>query len=54
MTLVKNNKQNPIFIVLDQLSDVRNFGAIIRTAYENLGKLIKTKGVSNLHKSTKK
>ena len=32
VTTVKNNKQNPIFIVLDQLSDVRNFGAIIRTA----------------------
>ena len=29
VTTVKNNKQNPIFIVLDQLSDVRNFGAII-------------------------
>ena len=32
VTIVKNNKKNPIFIVLDQLSDVRNFGAIIRTA----------------------
>ena len=32
VTTVKNNKKNPIFIVLDQLSDVRNFGAIIRTA----------------------
>ena len=32
VTTVKKNKQNPIFIVLDQLSDVRNFGAIIRTA----------------------
>lgn len=25
-------KENPIFLLLDQLSDVRNFGAIIRTA----------------------
>jgi len=25
-------KKNPLFLVLDQLSDVRNFGAIIRTA----------------------
>lgn len=25
-------KKNPIFLILDQLSDVRNFGAIIRTA----------------------
>ena len=32
ITTVKNNKKDPIFIVLDQLSDVRNFGAIIRTA----------------------
>ena len=32
VTAVKNNKKDPIFIVLDQLSDVRNFGAIIRTA----------------------
>ena len=32
VTTVKNNKKDPIFIVLDQLSDVRNFGAIIRTA----------------------
>lgn len=29
-TLAKTN--NPIFLLLDQLSDVRNFGAIIRTA----------------------
>jgi len=26
------NKENPLFIILDQISDVRNFGAIIRTA----------------------
>lgn len=26
------NKSNPIFLVLDQISDVRNFGAIIRAA----------------------
>tara|TARA_B100001057_G_scaffold435168_1_gene465315 strand:- start:95 stop:847 length:753 start_codon:yes stop_codon:yes gene_type:complete len=32
VTSIKKKKQNPIFIVLDQLSDVRNFGAIIRTA----------------------
>ena len=25
-------KENPLFLILDQLSDVRNFGAIIRTA----------------------
>ena len=25
-------KENPLFIILDQISDVRNFGAIIRTA----------------------
>lgn len=25
-------KQNPLFLILDQLSDARNFGAIIRTA----------------------
>ncbi len=34
-TLVENiikNKKNPLFLLLDQLSDVRNFGAIIRTA----------------------
>lgn len=29
---VKETKENPLFIILDQLSDVRNFGAIIRTA----------------------
>jgi 23S rRNA (guanosine2251-2'-O)-methyltransferase len=27
-----SNKSNPLFIILDQISDVRNFGAIIRTA----------------------
>ena len=32
VTSIKKKKQNPIFIVLDQISDVRNFGAIIRTA----------------------
>src|SRR5690554_3154025 len=26
------NKPNPLFLVLDQISDVRNFGAIIRSA----------------------
>ena len=26
------NKKTPLFLILDQLSDVRNFGAIIRTA----------------------
>lgn len=34
-TLVENvmeNKKAPLFLLLDQLSDVRNFGAIIRTA----------------------
>ncbi len=34
-TLVENvleNKKTPLFLLLDQLSDVRNFGAIIRTA----------------------
>ena len=30
-TTLENNKK-PIFLLLDQLSDVRNFGAIIRTA----------------------
>ena len=29
---VINSKENPLFLLLDQLSDVRNFGAIIRTA----------------------
>lgn len=29
---VMEKKENPIFLLLDQLSDVRNFGAIIRTA----------------------
>ena len=32
VTNVIQNKKNPLFLVLDQLSDVRNFGAIIRTA----------------------
>jgi 23S rRNA (guanosine2251-2'-O)-methyltransferase len=26
------NKEEPLFLILDQISDVRNFGAIIRTA----------------------
>jgi 23S rRNA (guanosine2251-2'-O)-methyltransferase len=29
---VINSKEKPLFLLLDQLSDVRNFGAIIRTA----------------------
>lgn len=29
---VMENKKNPLFLILDQLSDARNFGAIIRTA----------------------
>ena len=29
---VLENKKNPLFLILDQLSDARNFGAIIRTA----------------------
>ena len=29
---VLETKENPLFLLLDQLSDVRNFGAIIRTA----------------------
>lgn len=29
---VLEKKQNPLFLILDQLSDARNFGAIIRTA----------------------
>lgn len=29
---VLSKKKNPLFIILDQISDVRNFGAIIRTA----------------------
>lgn len=32
VTTVKETKKHPLFLVLDQLSDVRNFGAIIRTA----------------------
>lgn len=32
VTAVKEKKDQPLFLVLDQLSDVRNFGAIIRTA----------------------
>ena len=34
-SLVENiiqEKEKPLFLILDQLSDVRNFGAIIRTA----------------------
>lgn len=30
--LTLENKKTPLFLLLDQLSDVRNFGAIIRTA----------------------
>ena len=29
---VIENKKHPLFIILDQISDVRNFGAILRTA----------------------
>ena len=29
---ISQKKENPLFLLLDQLSDVRNFGAIIRTA----------------------
>ena len=32
ITEVNETNENPIFLLLDQLSDVRNFGAIIRTA----------------------
>ncbi|QMU66290.1 MAG: 23S rRNA (guanosine(2251)-2'-O)-methyltransferase RlmB [Flavobacteriaceae bacterium] len=32
ITHIKNDHQLPLFLVLDQISDVRNFGAIIRTA----------------------
>jgi len=32
VTAVKETKEHPLFLILDQLSDVRNFGAIIRTA----------------------
>ena len=32
VTAVKETKDQPLFLVLDQLSDVRNFGAMIRTA----------------------
>ena len=32
VTAVKETKEQPLFLVLDQLNDVRNFGAIIRTA----------------------
>ena len=32
VSIVKETKENPLFLILDQLSDVRNFGAIIRTA----------------------
>ena len=34
-TIVENvleTKKNPLFVILDQISDVRNFGAILRTA----------------------
>ena len=30
--LEKNQRQNPIYLLLDQVTDVRNFGAILRTA----------------------
>jgi 23S rRNA (guanosine2251-2'-O)-methyltransferase len=29
---ILSTKQNPLFLILDQITDVRNFGAIIRTA----------------------
>ena len=32
VTSVMETKKSPLFLILDQLSDVRNFGAIIRTA----------------------
>ena len=32
ISAVKETKENPLFLLLDQISDVRNFGAIIRTA----------------------
>lgn len=32
VTSVLENKKKPLFLLLDQISDVRNFGAIIRTA----------------------
>ena len=32
VSAVKETKTQPLFLILDQLSDVRNFGAIIRTA----------------------
>ena len=32
VTAVKETKEQPLFLILDQLNDVRNFGAIIRTA----------------------
>lgn len=32
VTAVMEREQQPLFLILDQLSDVRNFGAIIRTA----------------------
>jgi len=32
MESVLEKKENPLFLILDQLSDARNFGAIIRTA----------------------
>ena len=32
ITAVQGTKENPLFLLLDQISDVRNFGAIIRTA----------------------
>jgi 23S rRNA (guanosine2251-2'-O)-methyltransferase len=32
ITAVKETKETPLFLLLDQISDVRNFGAIIRTA----------------------
>ena len=32
ITAVKETKEPPLFLLLDQISDVRNFGAIIRTA----------------------
>ncbi len=30
--IVANTKENPLFLLLDQITDVRNFGAILRTA----------------------
>jgi 23S rRNA (guanosine2251-2'-O)-methyltransferase len=45
-TVVENGK-TPLFLVLDQISDARNFGAIIRTAETGVNGIIVQKRVQH-------